>query len=45
MKKKMEEQQQEQMRVFEQKLKKEMDEKETARQEAVNQVHLMKNQM
>jgi hypothetical protein len=33
------------MRVFEQKLKAQMDEKETARLEAVNQVDLMKNEM
>jgi len=44
MKKKMEEQNQEQMRLFEEKIKKEMEEKESARLDAFNQMYLMKNE-
>jgi len=44
MKKKMEEQNQEQMRLFEEKIKKEMEEKESARLDAFNQMDLMKNE-
>lgn len=40
----MEEQNQEQMRLFEEKIKKEMEEKESARLDAFNQMDLMKNE-